>query len=66
MYIVANLVACKNFKHTHEWSPTRLRLGLRASPLIGDIQICILRYVLQVCPIIGVHIYVCVLRVLIK
>ena len=64
---LTNLVTCKNFnKHTHGCSPTRLRLGLRASPLIGNVllllQICILRYVLQpsvpyalLLSIIGVH-----------
>ena len=48
----------ENFKHTYEYSPARMRLGLRVSPLIGNIQVCVLPYVLQLCPSISLHIYV--------
>ena len=41
-----------DFKHTHEYSPAYMRLGLRTSLLIGDIQICVLPYILQLRPII--------------
>ena len=50
----------ENFKHTYEYPPSRMRLGLRISPLIGNIQVCVLRYVLQLCPSISIslHVYV--------
>ena len=53
----------ENFKHTYECLPTRMRLGLRISPLIGDIQVCILPYVLQLCPSISLHVHIRVLRI---
>ena len=57
----------ENFKHTYEYPPSRMRLGLRISPLIliGNIQVCILRYVLvlQLCPrpsalVSSMHMYI--------
>ena len=36
----------ENFKHTYEYPPSRMRLGpLRISPLIGNIQVCILHLI---------------------
>ena len=52
-----------NFKHTYEYPPARMRLGLRIRPLIGNIQVCVLPYVLQLRPIISLHAYVRVLRI---
>ena len=40
-----------------------MRLGLRVSLLIGNIQICVLGYILQLRPIISFHVYVRVLRI---
>ena len=49
----------ENFKHTYEYSPARMRLGLRVSPLIGNIQVCVLPYVLQLCPSISLRLRPC-------
>ena len=52
-----------DFKHTHESSPAYVCLGLRTSLLIGDIQIRVLPYILQLRPIISLHAYIRVLRI---
>ena len=53
----------EEIKNAHEHSTARMRLGLRVSLLIGNIQICVLGYILQLRPIISFHAYVRVLRI---
>ena len=55
MLLYVLLAMHENFKRTYEYSPARMRLGLQVSPLIGNIQVCILPYVLQLCPSISLN-----------
>ena len=54
----------EDFKNAHEHSKVRMRLGLHVSLVIGNIQICVLGYILQLRPIISFHAYVRVLRIM--
>ena len=67
IFVIIILAAAtyEDFKNAHEHSTVRMRLGLRVSLLIGNIQICILGYILQLRPIIIIsfHAYVRVLRI---
>ena len=52
------LATNKDIKHIHEHSPTHMRLGLRYSPLgkvflIGDIQVSVTSYILQISPVVS-------------
>ena len=53
----------EDFKNAHEHSTVRMRLVLRVSLLIGNIQVWVLPYILQLRPIISLHAYVRVLRI---
>ena len=52
----------EDFKNAHEHSTVRMRLGLHVSLLIGNIQICVLGYFLQLRPIIYHSIILVVVR----
>ena len=52
------LATSEEIKHIHEYSPAHMRLGLRVSPLgkvflIGDIQVSITSYILQISPVVS-------------
>ena len=66
MYVISNkyttyyLATSKEIKHIHEHSPAHMRLGLRDSPLgkvflIGDIQVSVTSYILQISPVVSNH-----------
>ena len=52
LLIVLAIATYEEIKNAHEHSTARMRLGLRVSLLIGNIQICVLGYILQLRPII--------------
>ena len=61
--LILAIATYEEIKNAHEHSTARMRLGLRVSLLIGNIQICVLGYILQLRPIISFHVYVRVLRI---
>ena len=62
-WLVLATTTYEDFKNAHEHSTMRMRLGLHVSLLIGNIQICVLGYILQLRPIISFHAYVRVFRI---